>query len=492
MTVRPEVALPLLQMSEVSKAYGSTQALDCVSFAVARAEIVGLIGHNGAGKSTLMRTIVGVTIPDSGFISVAGDEVGTGYSMQAARRCGIRIAYQELSLAPDLAVHEALMIAAPSIGGRGWRRRSQRLLRAALDEIFPDHRISLTQSVRSLSLAQQQMLEITCATIGADEGFALLILDEPTSALAKDQADNLFRHLQRLRDRGVSTVLISHKLQEILGNTDRVVVMRDGRVVSDQPTHSLDHDRIIAAMGGVSTAASERAARSGSDAFSTEVLTAQGISDGPLREVSLRVRAGEIVGLSGLDGQGQQHLLRHLWKRRSARHGSVQIRGGSTFVTGDRTTSGVFPLWSVGQNIAVGVMRELSTFGLSQVQKERRIVEEWMSRLAVRGTSSTPIVDLSGGNQQKGLIARALAARAALVLLDDPFRGVDIETKQQVYRLMREEAAKGRGFLWFTTENAELSECDRVYVMASGRVTAELAGDDITEDAVIAASFERA
>ena len=220
------------------------------------------------------------------------------------------------------------------------------------------------------------------------------------------------------------------------------------------------------------------------------MLVATDVHDRVLRGVELRVGAGEIVGLSGLDGQGQQELLRYLWRhRRSTRH--VRVRGGVAFVTGDRQTAGVFPLWNVGQNIGVGVMRETARYGVVDRARERALIDDWMRRLAVRGTAASRIGDLSGGNQQKALIARALAAKARVVLLDDPFRGVDIETKQRVYRLMREEAAKGRSFLWFTTENAELVECDRVYVMASGRMAAELAADDISEEAVISASFER-
>ena len=162
-----------------------------------------------------------------------------------------------------------------------------------------------------------------------------------------------------------------------------------------------------------------------------------------LRDVSLTVRSGEIVGLSGLDGQGQQELLRFLWRNRAGRH-SVRFRGGVSFVTGDRQTRGIFPLWNLGLNISVGVLKETAPRGVVQRAREKEIVADWLERLAVRGTASTPVGDLSGGNQQKALIARALAAASRMVLLDDPFRGVDVETKQQVYRLMREETARGR------------------------------------------------
>lgn len=479
----------VLQLAGISKTYGVTKALQDVSLTIRRGEIIGLIGHNGAGKSTLMRVIVGITEPDAGTRTVDGNAVGPDYSMQESRAHGVRIAYQELSLAPELKVFENVFISAPSVGGWRWRQRSRAILRAALDEVFPGHGIPIGQQVRHLSLAQQQMLEITQATLEPAGPFALLILDEPTSALGGEQANNLFRHLERLKAKGISTVLISHKLHEILGHTDRVVVMRDGRVVSEQSTSDLNHDRIVAVMGGVAPGKdAPRAASTRSEG--TEVLRVDSVRDAWLHDVRLSVHAGEIVGLSGLDGQGQQQLLRYLWRNRKGKR-SVRFSGGVSFVTGDRQTSGVFPLWTVGQNIGIGIMAQTSHRGVLSLSQEQRVVEDWMKRLSVRGTPTTSITALSGGNQQKALIARALASRSQTVLLNDPFRGVDIETKQQVYRLMREETAKGRSFLWFTTENAELVECDRVYVMSDGRVAAELGADEISEEAVIGASFER-
>jgi ribose transport system ATP-binding protein len=479
----------VLRLAGIAKNYGHTAALRDASITVRRGEIVGLIGHNGAGKSTLMRVIVGLTHPDRGEVTINGRRVGDDYSMRRARELGVRIAHQELSLAPELKVFENVLVAAPAVRGWGWRRRARALVRETCDQVFAEHRISLGQPVRSLSLAQQQMVEISLAALESGDEFALLILDEPTSALGAEQAEHLFRFIRKLAERGISTILISHKLHEILGNTDRVLVMRDGRIVSEQRTSELDHDRIVALMGGVARAQTQRRSEPARSTRS-ELLAARNIEDAWLHEVSLSVREGEIVGLAGLDGQGQQQLLRYLWRNRRGGR-SVRCAGGMSFVTGDRQTAGVFPLWDLSRNIVVGALGDVSRHGVLQAPRTRGLVDEWMSRLAVRGTSTTPITELSGGNQQKALIARALASRSRLVLLDDPFRGVDIETKQQVYRLMREEAEKGRGFLWFTTENAELEECDRVYVMAGGRITAELGAGDISEEAVIGASFQR-
>jgi ribose transport system ATP-binding protein len=283
-------------------------------------------------------------------------------------------------------------------------------------------------------------------------------------------------------------------MAEILTATDRTVVMRDGRVVAEKPTAQFDAESIIAVMGAVGTAAEPRAASGRSairqnNADASARVRASGLSTDRLRDIRLEVRVGEIVGLSGLDGQGQQQLLVELWRRRRNRGAKISVDGTMAFITGDRQAAGVFQLWSVGGNISVGSLRELSRAGIVQRTKEARTTSGWVDKLRIRGTARTPITDLSGGNQQKALVARALASSAKVILLDDPFRGVDIETRREVYQLMRQEADAGRSFLWFTTENSELQECDRVYVMSHGSVVSELRHDEINEEAVVAASF---
>jgi ribose transport system ATP-binding protein len=479
----------------VAKRYGHTQALDGADLALMPAEILGLIGHNGAGKSTLMRVVTGLARRDGGELEVCGRVVGADYDLAAARALGIRIAFQELSLSPTLAVFENVLVSRPALRGRGWQHRSRSLISRELDLVFPGHGIPVRSRIGRLSLAQRQMLEIAQATVNEDGELTLLILDEPTSALGRDSADNLFRHLDRLKQQGVSTILISHKMAEILTATDRTVVMRDGRVVAQKPTAQFDAESVIAVMGAVGTAAGapsavpQRSAVRGDAAAAPVRVRASGLSTDRLHDVRLEVRAGEIVGLSGLDGQGQQQLLAELWRRRRSRNRRISVDGAMAFITGDRQSAGVFQLWSVGSNISVGSFRELSWAGILDRRKEARTTSGWVDKLRIRGTTRTPITDLSGGNQQKALVARALASSAKVILLDDPFRGVDIETRREVYRLMRQEADAGRSFLWFTTENSELEECDRVYVMSRGSVVSELRHDEINEEAVVAASF---
>lgn len=499
LTAPGSASQPLLRLTGVAKRYGHTQALDGAGLALMPAEVVGLIGHNGAGKSTLMRVVTGLTRPDRGEFEVCGRVVGPDYDLASARALGIRMAFQELSLSPTLAVFENVLVSRPALRGRGWQHRSRSLISRQLDLVFPGHGIAVRSRIGRLSLAQRQMLEIAQATINEDGELKLLILDEPTSALGRDRADNLFRHLDRLKQQGVSTILISHKMAEILTATDRTVVMRDGRVVAQKPTAQFDAESVIAVMGAVGTAAGapsavpQRSAVRGDTAAAPVRVQVRvrvsGLSTDRLLDVRLEVRAGEIVGLSGLDGQGQQQLLAELWRRRRNRNGRINVDGAMAFITGDRQSAGVFQLWSVGSNISVGSFGELSRVGILDRRKEARTTSGWVDKLRIRGTTRTPITDLSGGNQQKALVARALTSSAKVILLDDPFRGVDIETRRELYRLMRQEADAGRSFLWFTTENRELEECDRVYVVSRGSVVSELRHDEINEEAVVAASF---
>jgi len=475
----------LLALRGVSKRYGHTQALARADLEVRAGEVVGLVGHNGAGKSTLMRVLAGITAPDTGEIVLDGTPVAR-WDLAASRAAGVRMVFQELSLCPSLRVFENALVGRPALAGRGWRRRARALVAERLEETFPGHGISPWARIETLTLAQRQMVEIAQATLEPSEA-RLVILDEPTSALGRDAAANLFGAMGRRRDAGVSFVLITHRIPEILEHTDRVVVMRDGGVVAARATEELDEDELVGLMGGAAATAALRQRRE-PRGDARPVVEASGLSTRTLRDVSLVAHEGEIVGLAGLEGQGQQAFLRELWRRRERGRGELRVHGRAAFVTGDRREAGVFPLWPLAQNLSVASLGG----GAVSLRRERELAGEWMGRLQVRGTLGTPILDLSGGNQQKVLIARALAAGAEVVLLDDPFRGVDIGTRRDLYGLIREEAEAGRCVVWFSTENQELERCDRVYVFREGAVVAELSGEEIDEETLIAASFREA
>ena len=479
----------LLCLSAITKRYGSTQALDGVDLVVRRGEILGIVGHNGAGKSTLMRVVLGITRCDSGTIEFNHERAGPGYSLAQAYARGVRIVFQELALCPSLRVFENVYVARPALRGRGWRRRSRQAIVQSLQNVFPGSRISARAGIGRLPLAQRQMVEIAQAVIGGEEEVSLLVLDEPTSAISREAAEQLYDFLRRLRAGGVSTIVISHRMQEVLNNTDRTVVMRDGRVVGERISAETSYDEVLALMGAAPVDAAE-ASRGRLRPVGEQILSVSVLSTHRLFDVSFSVRRGEVVGIAGLDGQGQQDLLLELWRcRRRWRSRSVRCSGEMAFVTGDRQRAGVFSLWDLKRNASASAMSEISSLGVLNAPKELALVDRWIARLAIRGQRSSGIDELSGGTQQKVLVARALASQADLVLLDDPFRGVDVATKHDTYGLIHEEADRGRAFVWFSTENAEFEECDRIYVLRGGRIAAELAGAEATEDKLIAASF---
>ena len=483
----------LLTMSSIIKRYGSTQALAGVDLDIERGEILGIVGHNGAGKSTLMRVILGITRPDAGSMCFDGEELSFGYSLDQAHERGIRIVFQELALCPTLRVFENTYLARPALRGQHWRRHARQAISASLQNVFPGSRISSGTLIGQLPLAHRQMVEIAQAVIGGAKEVRLLVLDEPTSALSRESAEQLFSFLRTLRAEGISTIFISHRMQEILDNTDRTVVMRDGRVVGSLVSEHASHDEVLALMGAAR--ANARGESRERQRVATEaVLEVRGLSTRHLHNISVGVRRGEVIGIAGLDGQGQHELLLELWRHRHKgwrawRARSVRFSGKMAFLTGDRQAAGIFPLWDLARNASVSAIGEVSRFGVLNISREIDLVEQWIKRLTIRGWRSSGILELSGGTQQKVLVARALATKADLVLLDDPFRGVDVGTKQESYRLIDEEAARGRAFIWFSTENSELEECDRVYVLRGGHVTAELSGDEVREDKIIAASF---
>lgn len=490
---------PVLALSAVAKSYGPTRALRDAHITVAPGEIVGLMGHNGAGKTTLVKIISGILAADSGTIEMSGDRMSARYGVREARRHGVALALQEISLCADLRLEENVALASPEIVRRGWRRRARVLIMERLDEMFPHHGIAPRVRVETLSLAQRQMLQIALASLSSGSEARLLILDEPTSALPEEFAESLFEYLHRAkRATGLAMLLVSHKMADILRHTDRTVVMRDGAVVDEHVTPGLTTDRILQSMGAAEavTQATRGIRRTtvGGDGY--EVVQMSDVRWRGLHDVSLSVRCGEIVGVAGLEGNGQRDVLDAVWRSRG-RHGlhrglrhAVKVAGRIGYVSGDRQIEGIFPLWGVRENLTISLLRRMRRMGSLSMRTERAETERWIERMAIKASAGTRITSLSGGNQQKVLLARSLALEPDLLMLDDPFRGVDITTKLDAYELLREEAARGRAVLWYTTENSELLECDIVYVLRSGRVAAVLSGDDLTVDKIIAASFD--
>jgi ribose transport system ATP-binding protein len=478
----------IIDLDGVERHFGAVRALDGVDFVVRAGECVGLVGHNGAGKSTLMHVLAGTGIPDTGEIRVGGTGE-TAYSVQRAHQLGIRCVFQELSLCPNLTVAENTRVGHQALKGWGWNRRASELIVAQLDDIFPGHGVSAGDVVGDLSIGRRQMVEVARAFTVTDEPLRLVILDEPTSALDAHTASQLLAFVRRSVAKGISCILISHLLGEILGTADRIVVMRDGKVVASDTAQSFDRDRLVATMGGArehAKALQEMTADHGTAA--PVMVTAQPSGQGSA--VQLVARQGEIIGLAGLAGHGQTRLLLDVFEAGQHRRPGTTVNAPTAMVAGDRQTDGIFPLWSIAANIGVGSLKALTRGWLISPERERELAARWQERIAIRTPNlDNNILSLSGGNQQKALFIRALASDARIVLMDDPMRGVDVGTKLEIYDLIREEARNGRTFLWYTTETAELDNCGRVYVFRNGRIVAELARHELTEERVIHSSF---
>jgi len=476
----------IVRLDGAEKHFGAVRALNGVDFHVGAGECVGLVGHNGAGKSTLMHMVAGTLRPDGGQITVRGSAEAE-YSVARALKLGIRCVFQELSLCPNLSVAENTRINHAALSGFGWQRKAASLIQAKLDEIFPDHGISADDIAGDLSIGRRQMVEVARAFTLTSEPLHLVILDEPTSSLDAHTAGQLLAFVRRFVAAGGSCILISHVLSEVLQNADRIVVMRDGKVVAADAASAFDRDKLVAAMGGAEghRKAAAQAPKTDGGALRVRARPARQ-QDGK----ELVARAGEIIGLAGLAGHGQTDLLLEIFSAASRAKAGIEVTAPVALVAGDRQADGIFAQWSIAQNIGIRSLRSLRNGLLISAQREAELAETWKAKIGIRTPDmNNNIYSLSGGNQQKALFARALGSDAEIVLMDDPMRGVDIGTKLEVYDLVREEAAKGRTFLWYTTETEELDNCDHVYVFKNGRIVANLRRDELTEEKIIQSSF---
>ncbi|MDR1519401.1 MAG: sugar ABC transporter ATP-binding protein [Planctomycetota bacterium] len=476
----------VVEINGVGKTFGAMRALADVSLTIAPGECLGLVGHNGAGKSTLMNILTGIFPPTSGTFSLNGQVQGADYDVHAANARGVWAVFQELSLCLNLTVAENLRVFHPEFRGWGWRKRAGDAITAILDRIFPGHRVKPNRRVETLTLGQRQTVEITKA-FAAGDGLRLLILDEPTSALDYHTARQLLDHLNQIKGGSVSIVYISHMLDEVLATADRIVVMRDGRVAGEAKGGEATRERLIELMGGKAEAA-------GSGDAPRRDLSGRPLLISPRRRAGepegrrIELREGEVIGLAGLAGHGQTELLIDLFDWR--KNPDYGIRGPLTFIPGDRQRDGNFPLWSIINNLTILVYPKVRRRRIIDPALERGISGRWRDAIDIKVASlQDNIMSLSGGNQQKVLFARCLESPARAILMDDPTRGVDVGTKEIIYRLIREERDRGRSFVWYTTEMGELRHCDRVYVFRNGAIAAEMPGAEATEAAILRSSF---
>jgi len=491
-------------MEGVSKRYGGVRALEKVDLAVAPSRVHAILGENGAGKSTLIKIMAGVIAPSEGCMTFEGREVSFS-SPAAANAAGVACIFQELSLIPDLSVADNIAISNPPQRFGLIDRRRQRaiaeeaLSRAGADDIHP------SALVKDLPLSRRQMVEIAKALARRPR---ILILDEATSALTAADVAKVFAVLKRLRAEGLALLYISHRMHEIAELADDCSVFRNGKKVATYEAGSKSDNEVVEMMIGREYSHVFPPKPSLQAKQETPLLEARGLSwAGRLRDISFSVRAGEIVGLGGLDGQGQRELLLALFGVLRGCAGSVLIDGKPVAITSpavakqprigmallpeDRKTEGLMLPMSVGDNLTFASFHRISRVGVIDRGAERRLIEEMIGLLAIRGAESDVAVSaLSGGNQQKVSIAKWLMNRPRIVLLNDATRGIDVGTKQEIYALLRKLAAQGTAILFYSTDYDELIGCcDRVLVMYEGAIKRELAGEAITEKALIASAL---
>jgi ribose transport system ATP-binding protein len=478
----------------IVKRYGAATVLHDVAFTLRAGEVHGLVGHNGAGKSTLLKILAGAVAPDGGTILLDGKPVSFA-SPAAAAATGIVCVFQELSLLENLTVTQNLFLTR-EIATAGVL--DKRAMREAAAKYLSEFGLGLTgaERVADLPVAQRQMIEI----IGAlARNARVILLDEPTTALERGQIDRLVATLRRIaRERNVAIVVVDHKLDEIFAVCDRITALMDGRVVLDAPTAAVSHDVVVESIIGKQEAARLQAHQAAAERSPTRVPA--GIVRAPpilqvhdigaprgLRTVSFDLAPGEVLGLYGLAGSGRSRLLRTLYGLEPIERGSMDLRdrpyrprsprdamrAGIAFVSEERKANGFVPEFDAVRNCTLPILRRHAWAGVIRQQEAAREAEVVLERLHVRGNIHAPLVRLSGGNQQKALLAKAVLQRPAILLLDEPTKGIDVGTKAEIHVFVRNLAAQSDvAVLVVSTEEEELlTVCDDIIVMQHGRCT---------------------
>ncbi len=499
----------LLRMRGINKGFPGVQALDGVNFDVRGGEVHSLVGHNGAGKSTLIKILTGAYSRDGGAITLNGRPVSFA-TPAAAQAGGIATIYQEVNLVPYMTAPENIFLGREPHAGFGrvdWARMRNEA-RSLLDGLGV--RVPIGVPVMRLSVALQQMVALARAV---SLQASLVVMDEPTSSLDTAEVRVLFDVIRRLKENGVGIVYVSHRMEEIFTLSDRVTVLRNGQLVATLPIGETDELSLVALMLGRRP---EEVRHSGLTAFSATatdtnrptVLDVEHLTHGHMPDdVSLQVRKGEIVGLAGLLGSGRTELVRTIFgadranagtiavdgQRRRIRSPRDAVRAGLALVSEDRKTEGIVPALSVRDNLLLAALPLFTRLGVLDGRRQRAVVDEMIRRLDIKTPrATTPIRNLSGGNQQKVLLARWLVRNPKVLMLDEPTRGIDVGAKAEIQKLIDELAREqGMSILMISSELEEVIEgSDRVAVMKEGRKLGELAHDEASEDRVLAAISE--
>lgn len=485
--------LPLLRMEGIAKDFDGVKALRGAQLAVRAGEVHALLGENGAGKSTLIRILCGAIARDSGSITWMGSELELSGPSDATA-AGIRVIHQHLSVVDHLSVRENLTLGTErSRLGFIDTRESRRRAREALDRLGVE--LDLDRRVGDLRIAEKQLVEIARAM---SPDARLLVMDEPTASLGDREVQHLFEVIDGLRARGVAIIYISHRLEEVKRLADRITVLRDGQTVGTVDADGIDRQEIVRMMVGRLTDLAPRQPAPQGEV----VLEVSGVStDTGLRDVSLELRAGEVLGLYGLLGSGRTELARALCGADPISRGTVRVDGrsielhsprdgravGIGLIPEDRTAQALFPRSPVRENVTAASEDLISTAGWLRGDAERRIARSIVDELRIRTPSiEQPVAYLSGGNQQKVVLGRWLVRQPRVLILDDPTVGVDVGAKEEIYRLIDDMTHQGTGVILISSELPELlALADRLLVLHQGRLAGMLSGDGMTQEAVL-------
>lgn len=490
----------MIRFEHLCKSYGGIRALDDVSFSIHKGEVHAIVGENGAGKSTLMNILGGVRAGDSGKIFLEGQAIRFSSPIEARQR-GISTVFQELMLCENLNVAGNIYLGRELRKGVGldWKA-----MHAQAAEILRSYGLDFSSDtqLKELTVAQMQMLEIARAL---SSNAKVLILDEPTSSLTENETRKLFDHIKRLKQQGVTILFISHRLEEIFYISDRISVMRNGGYITTLETKETDMQTVVNYIAGKNLT-HETVARQDRTQMPA-VLEAINLSDGKIfHHISFRLHQGEILGFYGLQGSGRTEIIETIYGLRKRKSGSVRIHGkecafrsandainaGIGIVTEDRKLWGIFSLMSIRENIGI-IQKELikGRLGLLSHRKMEKLAQQYSDSLHVKtDTIENRITNLSGGNQQKALIARMLSRAPEIILMDEPTRGVDVGAKAEIFTIMRKLRDQGKSMIVISSEIEEvITECDRVIVMHEGVISGELRGAQISKANILEAAF---
>lgn len=485
----------MLEMKGITKTFPGVHALNDVTFSVEKGKIHALVGGNGAGKSTLMKILSGAISPDSGTIYVDGKKVIIN-SPEAAKKLGIAIIYQELDLVPTLNAVQNVFLGCEIRNKSGLLDDKAMINQAA--ELFErlELKVPLNKPVGKFRVAQKQMIEIAKAL---HKNAEILVMDEPTAALTDHDADILFDIVLRLKEKGVTIVYISHRLEEVYKICDKVTVLRDGNIIGTNYTKNLSHQNLIKMMinRDINQIFPETTCKPGIEALRVDKLNIKGV----LNDISINVCTGEVVGIAGLVGSGRTELLRAIFGADPIDSGSIYVGGkkarikspncgmkyGLGFVPEDRKDQGVILNMSVKGNISIACLSSLAKSGAIDERKVNALAKGLTEQLKVKFTDLRQMVSsLSGGNQQKIVLAKWLATKAKVLIFDEPTRGIDVGAKNEIYNLLRSLAKDGLAVIMVSSDLEEvLGLSDRIYVMRNGSITGEVPGKGASQEEVL-------